>query len=212
MSLEARDISFRYPCGRELYRDLSLSVESGERVALTAPSGRGKTTLCQLLAGYLVPASGCVLADGEPVRSVARLRGEASPVQLLPQHPELAFDPRVRLGQSLGEAAGAGEAGARARARADELLGSFGVREEWLARRPHELSGGELMRLAMARALSVRPRYLIADESTAMLDAVTQAELWHVLLGLQERDGWGLVLVSHSPALVGRVATRRVEL
>ena len=68
------------------------------------------------------------------------------------------------------------------------------------------------MRLAMVRALSVRPRYLIADESTAMLDAVTQAELWHVLMSLQERDGWGLVLVSHSPVLVGRVATRRVEL
>ncbi|MCI5949987.1 MAG: ATP-binding cassette domain-containing protein [Coriobacteriaceae bacterium] len=177
-------------------------------MALTAPSGRGKTTLCQLLAGYLVPASGCVLADGEPVRPIARLRGEASPVQLLPQHPELAFDPRVRLGRSLEEVAGAGEA----RARADELLGSFGVREEWLARRPHELSGGELMRLAMVRSLSVRPRYLIADESTAMLDAVTQAELWHVLMDLQERDGWGLVLVSHSPALVSRVATRRVEL
>lgn len=210
MSLEARDISFRYPCGRELYRGLSLSVEPGERVALTAPSGRGKTTLCQLLAGYLVPASGCVLADGEPVHPVARLWGEANPVQLLPQHPELAFDPQVRLGRSLGEVAGAGEAGAHARA--DEFLGSFGVREEWLARRPHELSGGELMRLAMVRALSVRPRYLIADESTAMLDAVTQAELWHVLLSLQERDGWGLVLVSHSPALVGRVATRCVEL
>ena len=210
MSLEARDISFRHPCGRELYRGLSLSVEPGERVALMAPSGRGKTTLCQLLAGYLVPASGCVLADGEPVRPIARLRGEASPVQLLPQHPELAFDPRVRLGRSLGEVAGAGEACARARA--DELLGSFGVREEWLARRPHELSGGELMRLAMVRALSVRPHYLIADESTAMLDALTQAELWRVLMGLQERDGWGLVLVSHSPTLVGRVATRRVEL
>ena len=179
MSLEAQDVSFRYPCGRELYRGLSLAVGPGERVALTAPSGRGKTTLCRLLAGYLEPSVGRVLADGEPVRPVARLRGEASPVQLLPQHPELAFDPRVRL---------------------------------WLARRPHELSGGELMRLAMVRALSVRPRYLIADESTAMLDAVTQAELWHVLMGLQERDGWGLVLVSHSPALVGRVATRRVEL
>ena len=210
MSLEAQDISFRYPCGRELYRGLSLAVGPGERVALTAPSGRGKTTLCRLLAGYLEPSVGRVLADGEPVRPVARLRGKASPVQLLPQHPELAFDPRVRLGQSLGEVAGVGEACARARA--DELLGSFGVRGEWLARRPHELSGGELMRLAMVRALSVRPRYLIADESTAMLDAVTQAELWHVLLGLQERDGWGLVLVSHSPALVGRVATRRVEL
>ena len=68
------------------------------------------------------------------------------------------------------------------------------------------------MRLAMVRALATGPRYLIADEATAMLDAVTQAELWRVLLELQRRDGWGLVMVSHSPALLGRVATRRVEL
>ena len=81
-----------------------------------------------------------------------------------------------------------------------------------MGRRPHELSGGELMRLAMVRALACQPRYLVADESTAMLDAVTQAELWQVLMGLQERDGWGLALVSHSPALLSRVATRTFAL
>ena len=187
MSLVARGIAFRFPGGRELYHGLDLRVEPGERVALTAPSGRGKTTLCKLLAGYLKPEAGSVSVDGEPLAAVARLRGQASPVQLLPQHPELAFDPSA-------------------------LLDPFGVRGEWLSRRPHELSGGELMRLAMVRALATRPRYLIADESTAMLDAVTQAELWHVLLGLQERDGWGMVLVTHSPALLARVATRCVEL
>lgn len=204
MSLEARGIGFRYPCGRELYQGLSLSVEPGERVALVAPSGRGKTTLCRILAGYLEPSCGQVTVDGESLVPVRRLRGQASPVQLLLQHPEQAFDPRLRLGKSLGEA----------RAAADEaaLRRQFGVRDEWLSRLPHELSGGELMRLAMVRALATGPRYLIADEATAMLDAVTQAELWHVLLELQRRDGWGLVVVSHSPALLGRVATRRVEL
>lgn len=202
MSLVAHDIAFRFPGGRELYHGLDLCVEPGERVALTAPSGRGKTTLCKLLAGYLKPETGSVSVDGEPLAAVARLRGQASPVQLLPQHPELAFDPSALLGRSLEESSGC----------ADGLLEPFGVRGEWLSRRPHELSGGELMRLAMVRALATRPRYLIADESTAMLDAVTQAELWHVLLGLQERDGWGMVLVTHSPALLARVATRRVEL
>lgn len=204
MNLEARGIGFRYPCERELYQGLSLSVEPGERVALVAPSGRGKTTLCRILAGYLEPSCGQVTVDGEPLVPVRRLRGQASPVQLLLQHPEQAFDPRLRLGKSLGEA----------RATADEaaLRRQFGVRDEWLSRLPHELSGGELMRLAMVRALATGPRYLIADEATAMLDAVTQAELWHVLLELQRRDGWGLVMVSHSPALLARVATRRVEL
>lgn len=202
MSLQACGLGFAYPCGRELFSGLDFDLDPGERVAILGPSGTGKTTLCQLLSGFLLPAAGEVLVDGDPLVPVGRLRGCASPVQLLWQHPEQAFDPRMRLGRSLSEVPGAdGEL-------LDELLSAFDAREEWLARRPSELSGGELMRLAMIRALACRPRYLIADESTAMLDAVTQAELWHVLMDLQERDGWGLALVSHSPALVSRVATR----
>lgn len=202
MSLQAQGLSFAYPCGRELFSGLDLTVNPGERVAILGPSGTGKTTLCRLLSGFLPPTAGKVLVDGSPLVSVGRLRGRASPVQLLWQHPEQAFDPRMRLGRSLSEVPGADEQ------LLVELLSAFDARAEWLARRPSELSGGELMRLAMVRALACRPRYLIADESTAMLDAVTQAELWHVLMGLQERDGWGLALVSHSPALVSRVATR----
>ena len=202
MSLRAQGLSFAYPCGRELFSGLDLTVNPGERVAILGPSGTGKTTLCRLLSGFLPPAAGKVFVDGGPLVPVGRLRGNASPVQLLWQHPEQAFDPRMRLGRSLSEVSRADEQ------LLDELLSAFRARREWLTRRPGELSGGELMRLAMVRALACRPRYLIADESTAMLDAVTQAELWHVLMDLQERDGWGLALVSHSPALVSRVATR----
>lgn len=206
MALEARDIVYRYPFGRRTLRYPGVRVEPGERVALVAPSGAGKTTLCRLLAGYLVPTAGRVLVDGEPLARVGAPREGASPVQLLLQHPEEAFDPRMRMGASLAEARVAPGVDVVALRRA------FGVRDEWLARLPHELSGGELMRFAMVRALSCGPRYLIADESTAMLDAVTQAELWGVLLDLQERDGWGMVFVSHSPALLARVATRQIAL
>lgn len=204
-ALEARGLSFAFPCGRSLFRGLDLTIRPGERVALEAPSGTGKTTLCRLLSGYLEPTAGSVRVDGAPLAPVSRLHGQASPVQLLWQHPEQAFDPRMRMGESLAEvSAGHGEL--------ESLRCAFGVRDEWLSRLPHELSGGELMRFAMVRALATRPSYLIADETTAMLDAVTQAELWHVLLDLQGRDGWGLVLVSHSPDLVRRVATRRIRL
>lgn len=204
-ALEARGLSFAFPCGRLLFRGLDLTIRPGERVALEAPSGTGKTTLCRLLSGYLEPTAGSVRVDGAPLAPVSRLHGQASPVQLLWQHPEQAFDPRMRMGESLTEVlAGHGEL--------ESLRCAFGVRDEWLSRLPHELSGGELMRFAMVRALATRPSYLVADEATAMLDAVTQAELWHVLLDLQGRDGWGLVLVSHSPDLVRRVATRRIRL
>ena len=127
------------------------------------------------------------------------------PVQLVWQHPEQAFDPRLALGASLREAGDLDAAQSR------RVLDALGIRADWLLRRPCELSGGQLSRLSVARALIARPAYLIAEVS-AMLDAVTQAELWGALLGLQGERGFGIVLVSHSAALVGHVATRMVAL
>lgn len=224
MSLEARDVSFSYVPGRPVLERVSLAVEPGERVAVAAPSGAGKSTLCRLLAGYLEPQAGEVLADGERVAAPApRARAARGPwpVQLIVQHPEQAFDPLARMKRSLvegvpGARAGAGgpHGGARSRAaalghaRATGLLDRFGIRDAWLERLPHELSGGELMRCCIVRALLAEPRYLICDEMTAMLDAVTQAELWRALLAIADERRMGLALVSHSPALVRRLATR----
>lgn len=205
MGLAAEGVTFSYPHASPLYTRFSLAVEPGERVALCAPSGAGKTTLCRLLAGYLQPAEGSVTVDGTPLPMLARKR-EPLPVQLIWQHPEQAFDPRMRMVRSLAEA------GESAGTRGEMLRERFGIRDEWLARLPHELSGGELMRFCLVRALLTCPRYLICDESTAMLDAVTQAELWGVLLDILAGEGMGLIFVSHSPALVDRIVTRRIEL
>lgn len=277
MSLEARDISFSYVPGRPILHDVDLVVDPGERVALTAPSGRGKTTLCRVLSGYLRPDAGAVLVDGielsraRAARSgvpVVRTRGARAardgvpaaraqgardgvpaasgsrgsrlrgprPVQLIWQHPEQAFDPLLRLGRSLAEgvpsraaaraggSSGAGSLGAARSAAAHSaaerldavrdtgLLERFGIREAWLDRFPHELSGGELMRFCIVRALIAEPRYLVCDEMTAMLDAVTQAELWREVIAIASERSMGIVLVSHSPALVDRVATRAFSL
>lgn len=214
MSLVATDICFAYPGGTELFGGCSLRVEPGERVALSAPSGAGKTTLCRILAGYLAPQRGSVEADGVAVSGRlpgrARRRPGARPVQLIWQHPEQAFDPYMRLGASLLEAS---EGNTVCNASVwDEvqrtLFDRFGIREAWLSRFPHELSGGELMRLAIVRALMVAPRYLICDEMTAMLDTVTQAQVWRALIDIACECDMGLVIVSHSPALVARVAMR----
>ncbi len=202
MTLAAQNISFAYLGAPVLFHDLTFTAEAGERVALCAPSGSGKTTLCRLLAGYLKPDSGQVLVDGQPL---ADMRG-SRPVQLLMQHPEQAFDPRMRMAASLAEAGDITELCSQA------LQERFGLRDTWMSRLPHELSGGELMRFAFVRACMARPSYLIADEATAMLDAVTQAELWHALIELSQEEGMGIVMVSHSPALLARVATREVSL
>lgn len=195
--LEAQHISFGYPGEAQLYEDFTLCVDPGERVALQASSGFGKTTLCRLLAGYETPHTGEVLVDGEPLSSAG-----VSSVQMVWQHPEQAFDPGMRMRDALCEAGCVSE----------ELLERLGIKEMWLSRFPHELSGGELQRFCFARALSVNPRYLIADEVSTMLDAVTQAEIWRFLLEEVARKRIGMVLVSHSRALTNRVATRVVEL
>ena len=210
--LEARGITFAYPGKPPIYQGLDFSVEPGERVALQAPSGFGKTTLCRILAGYLQPTAGQVLLDGKalPKRSVC-------PVQLVWQHPEKAVDPRMRMAAMLAEA---GVGHKRLRSLDDDLLSPahrellvrLGIREKWLTRFPHELSGGELQRFCIARALATRPRYLIADEISTMLDALTQAQIWHVLLEESAAQNMGVVLVSHSPSLTERVATRMVKL
>lgn len=194
--LEARGISFGYG-SRLLYEGLDLSFGPDERVALSAPSGFGKTTLCRLLAGYEEPRKGQVLVDGAPLP-----RRGACPVQMIWQHPETAVDPRMRMSGTLAEAGDVPE----------KLLDDLGIQRRWLARYPHELSGGELQRFCIARALAANPRYLIADEVSTMLDAVTQAQIWSVLLAQVSERRIGLVFVSHSPALAERIATRVVDL
>lgn len=217
-SLQAKGICFSY--GRQqVLHDFNLTVKPRERVALRAPSGTGKTTLCRILAGYLQPASGTVLADGMPLP-----RCGASLVQLIAQHPERMMDPAIPIRRSLAEATtepkdaqalasweekGGGIEGGST---VPQLLESLGVQREWLERFPVELSGGELQRCCIARALMAHPRYLICDEISTMLDAATQAYLWRFLIDHAQTNGIGMVLVTHSDALLDRIATRIVEL
>ena len=196
MILEARDVTFYYRGRRHtpVLENFSISVSSGERVGLKAPSGRGKTTLCRLLAGYEKPAKGQVLLDGRPVREY---RG-VCPVQMVWQHPETVVDPLLTLGKTLNEA-GAVE---------QRLLDALHIEPGWLTRYPSELSGGELQRFCLARALNPEVRFLLCDEISAMLDLVTQAQIWKFLLEEAQRRGLGMLVVSHDEALLDKVCTR----
>ena len=200
MILEARDITFYYPGRRKtpVIEHFSITVGSGERVGLKAPSGRGKTTLCRLLAGYEKPQKGEILLDGMPLRE----QKGACPVQMVWQHPETVVDPLLRLRDTLEEAG-----------RIDpELTEKLHIEEGWMDRFPSELSGGELQRFCLARALREETSFLLCDEISAMLDLVTQAQIWDFLLAEAEKRKLGLLIVSHNEALMEKLCTRIVEL
>ena len=199
MSLEAKGLTFGYRRkGEAVLTQVDLELRPRELLGLTAPSGRGKTTLCKLLSGYERPDAGEVRVDGRPLSAY---RG-ACPVQMIWQHPELVVDPLRTLGATLAEGW----------AVEDRVLEGLHIESGWMRRYPSELSGGELQRFCVARALGPETRYLLCDELSAMLDLITQAQLWQFLLHEAERRDLGLLIVSHSPPLLERLCTRVVRL
>ena len=199
MILEAKNISFRYgENGREILKDFSLKADSSERVGLAAPSGFGKTTLCKILSGYEKTDRGQVLLDGKPLEQY----GSYCPVQLIWQHPEQAVNPRLRMKSVLEEGDQVDPA----------LVERLGIEKDWLNRFPVEISGGEMQRFCIARAMGKRTRFLLADEISTMLDLITQSQIWHFLIEETRRRQMGMIVVSHSPELLERVCTRVIDL
>lgn len=199
MKLEANQISFRYRHGnRQIFNEFSLTVESHERVGLIAPSGFGKTTFCKILAGYEKPDKGEVLLDGRPLSAY----GGYCPVQMIWQHPEESVNPRRKMKEVLAEGDHIEE----------RIWRGLGIEEEWQNRYPAELSGGEMQRFCIARALGKRTKFLLADEISTMLDLITQSQIWNFLIEEVERREIGLVVVSHSEALLERICTRQAGL
>lgn len=198
MPLEARNIYFRYDRKQPwILEGCSVKVDRGESLAIFAPSGYGKTTLAMLLAGYIKPVKGEILFDGKalPEKGVC-------PVQLIHQHPEKAINPRWRLKRVLEES---GKIDA-------DVLHAFGIEHEWLDRFPRELSGGELQRFCVARALMSGADYLICDEISTMLDVITQAQIWNVVLEEAKKRNMGLIAVTHNMHLAKKIATRIIDL
>jgi peptide/nickel transport system ATP-binding protein len=196
--LTAEQVSFRYsPKHPWVLHRVNLEVVAGEVVGLMAPSGFGKTTLGKLLAGYLPPTRGRVFIAGKPLP-----RRGYCPVQMIFQSPELAINPRWRIAKVLQEGT----------LPSMELQSLLGIQPDWLNRYPHELSGGELQRIAVARVLNFRTRYLIADEMTTMLDANTQAIIWQAVLTYAQQHQLGLLAISHEAALLRQICDRVVDL
>lgn len=190
-----------------------LRVDRGETVGLVGPSGAGKTTLGLILCGLLPPDEGQVWLGEEPVRPASSSARKAvrRRIQIVWQHPEAAFNPRWKLGRSLGEPYRIHGLPVRA-GQIDELIHRVHLDKRVLDRRPSEVSGGELQRLAIARAVSLQPDVMILDEPTSMLDAITQAQIIRLLREIQEETGVAYLFISHSVELVQQFSNRVVSL
>lgn len=203
-----------WPVHREVVHGVSLQLAPGRTLALVGPSGSGKTTVAKAVVQLLVGrarVSGEVEVAGVALHTLcgAALRRARVLVQMVFQDALAAFDPRLTLAESLEEGMRAlrpqWSAGQRQQ-RMQAMLARVGLSAGSLARRPHEVSGGQLQRFALARALVVEPQVLVCDEPTAALDAVAQAELLALLRSLQRETGLALLCISHDAAVVAAVA------
>uniref|UniRef100_A0AAU2K1M5 ATP-binding cassette domain-containing protein n=1 Tax=Streptomyces sp. NBC_00049 TaxID=2903617 RepID=A0AAU2K1M5_9ACTN len=213
--LEARALTARHRTARgsvEVLHDVGISVAAGECLALTGPSGSGKTTLGRCLAGLHADHRGRILLDGEPLPNSlrARSRDRLAAVQYVFQDAKAAFDEHRPVLDQVARTAVRlrGADPARAREEALRTVEALGLPASSAGRRPGALSGGELQRAALARALLARPRLLVCDEITSGLDPRTRAATLELLAGLRERSGLALVFITHDLTAAAALADR----
>ncbi|MGI5347742.1 ABC transporter ATP-binding protein [Streptomyces sp. CA-250714] len=213
-ALELRDITAGYERRAPVLREVSLTVCEGEAVGLLGPSGCGKSTLAKVAALLHRPYAGTVRLGGEPARGWRHRapRAQRTAVGVVFQQPRLAADPRLTLAALIAEPLRATGRRAEAAERVAQLADAVGLGDELLGRRPHEVSDGQLQRACVARALALRPRVLVCDEMTAMLDASTTAALVAVVEDYRQHSGAALLAVGHDRTLLERWCDRTVEL
>jgi oligopeptide/dipeptide ABC transporter ATP-binding protein len=189
---------------------VSLVLRTGTTVAIVGESGCGKSTLARLLLNLERPDSGTVTFDGKTVRGMndSERRGYRRTVQMVFQHPQQSFNPMLTIGSSLRDALRLRDdlSGKEKDETVRELLSTVGLDPTIEKRRRRELSGGELQRAALARALGSHPAFLVLDEPTSALDASVRGQIIELLLRLQEDSGLGYLLITHDMRLVQMMA------
>ncbi|MGW3956016.1 ABC transporter ATP-binding protein [Streptomyces sp. NPDC004752] len=211
--LELHAVTAGYDQKAPVVRDATLTLAPGESVGLLGPSGCGKSTLARVAALLHRPDTGTVMLDGEPVRRWRHRvpRTQRTAIGVVFQQPRLSADPRLRLTDLIAEPLRATGRRDEIPQRLPELAGAVGLTPDLLDRRPHEVSDGQLQRACLARALVLRPRWLVCDEMTAMLDASTTAALVAAVEDYRTATGAGLLTVGHDRVLLDRWCDRTVR-
>ncbi|RAP45934.1 MAG: nickel ABC transporter ATP-binding protein [Methanosphaera sp. rholeuAM6] len=191
MYLNANNISYAYKKNKPILKNLSISIPDNKVIGLMGDSGSGKSTLCKVISGYIKNYTGTVTLDNNLIETK-----DFYPIQLIFQHPEKTMNPKWKMHKVLSESWNPPQ----------ELMDTFGLKDNWLGRWPNELSGGELQRFSILRALNPKTKFIIADEISTMLDAVTQVQIWDALLDYCKQNKIGILAVSHDKELLEVIA------
>jgi len=220
--LEIRNLTKIFPLGESIFGggakgevravdDVSLDIEPGETLGLVGESGSGKSTLGRLVLRLIQPTSGSLLFEGRDLlganhNELRRLRRD---MQIIFQDPFGSLDPRMRVEDVITEPLIIHESMSPSsrRARVTELLHAVGLDESSLRRFPHEFSGGQRQRIGIARALALRPKFIVADEPVSALDVSVGAQIVNLLARLQQEFKLTYLFISHSMPLVRYLAT-----
>ena len=192
--------------------NVSFSLLSGETLALVGESGCGKSTTGRSVMRLIEPLSGSVLLDGEDVLKLDQktLRERRARMQMIFQDPFASLNPRMTVGTAVAEPLLINKLANRreAQGKVADLLEGVGPQPDMASRFPHEFSGGQRQRIAIARALAVEPRLVVADEAVSALDVSVKAQVINLMLELQERMKLAYLFISHDMAVVERVSHR----